>query len=110
MSASRATVIEYSESIENKVPPELRLQFTLPVQYISHSPRETADEIKIQVRFLQTVESDITDKQRLAGNYSKAVPILDICKRPGNCRIDPTFPSLPFLNSVAVVPTEPAPI
>ena len=30
-------------------------------------------------------------------------------KRMGNYRIDPTFPSLPFLNSAAVDPSEPAP-
>lgn len=83
MSASRAAVIDYSESVEKKVPPELRLKFTLPVQYINHSPQGAADEIAIQVRFLQAFESDFTEKQRLAGKYSKAIPILDISYEPG---------------------------
>ena len=36
--------------------------------------------------------------------------LLELCKRMGNYRIDPTFPGLPFLNSAAVDLSEPAPI
>ena len=32
------------------------------------------------------------------------------CKRMGIYRIDPTYSGLPFLNSAAVIRTEPAPI
>ena len=85
VSGTQAAVMDYVESFERKLPPELRLQFTQPIQYVSHTPRSAANEIEIQVRFLQpfgTSDLNIAKKQRITGNYSKAVPVLDLSYEP----------------------------
>lgn len=78
----QAAVMDAVESLDRKIPPELRIQFNVPVQYISHAPREAADEIEIQVRFPQTGIQDLDTQQRLGAESSKAVPVIDIRYEP----------------------------
>ncbi len=80
-----AEVIDFTESFDNKSPPELHLHFTTPVQYISHLPHDYSDESEIQIRFVQRSGMelhDIDQEQRISEKYSQAIPVIDIRYEP----------------------------
>lgn len=76
-----SSVIDTVEINDDTNPPQLRINFSIPLQYVNHAPESEGDEIQIQLRNLSanlfSQESALDAQQTVSAAPSKLVPLLD---------------------------------
>jgi tetratricopeptide (TPR) repeat protein len=74
-------VIDTVDIDDSKNPATIRIDFTIPLQYINHAPERQGDELQIQFRTLAnnlfSRESEISDQQTVNAAPSRFVPLID---------------------------------
>lgn len=74
-------VIDTVDIDDSKNPATIRIDFTIPLQYINHAPEREGDELQIQFRTLSnnlfSRESEISDQQTVNAAPSRFVPLID---------------------------------
>jgi len=77
-----ATVIDHIEINDKKATPQLRINFTIPLQYLNHTPEKFGDSLEIQFQNVSvnlfSAESALNEQQIInPPRASEAVPIID---------------------------------
>jgi hypothetical protein len=77
-----SAVIDDIEINDKTSPPQLRINFTIPIQYLNHVPETSGDELEIQFQNVSlntfSIESVLNEQQIVtAAKSSKIVPLLD---------------------------------
>jgi len=78
---ANSSVIDAIETSDDTNPPQLRINFSIPLQYVNHAPESAGDEIRIQLKILSTnlfSQESVLDAQHIVSAApSKLVPLLD---------------------------------
>jgi hypothetical protein len=76
-----AGVIDTVDIDDRQNPATIRIDFTIPLQYINHAPEREGDELRIQFRTLSnnlfSRESETTEQQTVNAAPSRFVPLID---------------------------------
>jgi hypothetical protein len=76
-----AGVIDTVDIDDRQNPATIRIDFTIPLQYINHAPEREGDELQIQFRTLSnnlfSRESETTEQQTVNAAPSRFVPLID---------------------------------
>ena len=76
-----AGVIDTVDIDDSKNPATIRIDFTIPLQYINHAPEREGDELQIQFRTLSnnlfSRETETTEQQTVNAASSRFVPLID---------------------------------
>jgi hypothetical protein len=77
-----SAVIDNIEINDKTSPPQLRINFTIPIQYLNHVPESSGSELEIQFQNVSlntfSIESVLNEQQIVtAAKSSKIVPLLD---------------------------------
>jgi tetratricopeptide (TPR) repeat protein len=79
--AQAAGVIDTVNIDDRDNPATIRIDFTVPLQYINHAPERQGDELNIQFRpvanNLFSLESSASDQQTVTAAKSRYVPLID---------------------------------
>jgi len=79
--AHAAGVIDTVDIDDRDNPATIRINFTVPLQYINHAPERQGDELNIQFRpvsnNLFSLESSASDQQTVTAASSRYVPLID---------------------------------
>jgi tetratricopeptide (TPR) repeat protein len=74
-------VIDNIDIIDKTSPPQLRINFTTPLQYLNHAPESAGDEIQIQLQNISSNlfsrESELQEQQTVTARPSERIPFLD---------------------------------
>jgi len=76
-------VVDTVELVHNSDPPEIRVSFNLPLQYINHAPLTTSDELVIQLRQVLPVSglSEAGGNQTVTWPSAGRIPLIDVTYR-----------------------------
>lgn len=84
--AAQSGAIDSVEFDERKVPAQIRVNFTWPLQYVTHAPQTAGDEFHIQLRQprmgFDTVEQADDPPQHISPPSSGAVPLRNVSYEP----------------------------
>jgi len=76
-----AGVIDTIEVSDLTDPPQLRINFSVPLQYINHAPESRGDEVQIQLKNISTglfsQETTLDSQQTVSAEPRPGVPFLD---------------------------------
>ena len=77
-----SAVIDNIEIDDKASPPQLRINFTIPLQYLNHVPESSGDELEIQFQNISrntfSIENALNEQQIVtAAKSSKVIPLLD---------------------------------
>ena len=79
--ASAAGIIDNIDINDKASPPQLRINFTTPLQYLNHAPESAGDEIRIQMQNISSNsfsrESELQEQQTVTARPSERIPFLD---------------------------------
>jgi len=79
--ASAAGVIDNIDINDKTSLPQLRINFTTPLQYLNHAPESAGDEIRIQMQNISSNafsrESELQEQQTVTARPSERIPFLD---------------------------------
>ena len=79
--AAQAAVIDTIDIEDDENPATIRIDFTIPLQYINHAPEREGDELQIQFRTVSTnlfsQEAGANEQQTVTPAPSRYVPLLD---------------------------------
>jgi hypothetical protein len=79
--AKAAGVIDNIDIIDKTSPPQLRINFTTPLQYLNHAPESAGDELRIQLQNISSNlfsrESELTEQQTVTARPSELIPLMD---------------------------------
>ncbi|MEA3241805.1 MAG: hypothetical protein U9Q19_00025, partial [Pseudomonadota bacterium] len=74
-------VIDNIDINDKTSPPQLRINFTTPLQYLNHAPESAGDEIRIQFQNISSNlfsrESELQEQQTVTARPSERIPFLD---------------------------------
>jgi hypothetical protein len=80
-SAVRAGVIDTVDIDDSRNPATVRIDFTVPLQYINHVPEREGDELQIQFRTVSanlfSRETEDDEQQTVTAAQSRFVPLID---------------------------------
>jgi len=80
-SKAASGVIDNIDVNDKTSPPQLRINFTTPLQYLNHAPESAGDELQIQVQNIASNafsrESELTEQQTVTARSSGRIPFLD---------------------------------
>ena len=79
-SHAQGGVIDTIELVHDSDPPEVRINFTVPLQYINHAPLTASDELIIQLRQVLPARGllDAGTDQTISWASSGRIPLLDV--------------------------------
>jgi tetratricopeptide (TPR) repeat protein len=84
-----AGVIDTIDINDKTDPPQIRIDYTIPLQYLNHAPESNGDEIQIQLQNVSgnafTLESKLDEQQTVSAEPGSRIPLLD-------ARYEPTGP------------------
>ena len=79
--ATQAGVIDTVSIEDSDNPATIRIEFTIPLQYINHAPEREGDELQIQFRRISnnlfSQETESSDQQTVTPTPSRYVPMID---------------------------------
>ncbi|MGB5726509.1 MAG: hypothetical protein WBM52_04780, partial [Thiogranum sp.] len=76
-----SAVIDNIDINDKASPPQLRINFATPLQYLNHAPESAGDEIQIQFQNISSNlfsrESELQEQQTVTARPSERIPFLD---------------------------------
>ena len=79
--AQAAGVIDTVDIDDSDNPATIRIDFTIPLQYINHAPENAGDELNIQFKSVGSsafsVQSEASDQQTVVAARTRRVPLID---------------------------------
>ena len=79
--AQAAGVIDTVTIDDHENPATIRIDFTIPLQYINHAPERAGDELQIQFRTISnnlfSKQVEASDQQTVTASASRYVPLID---------------------------------
>ncbi|VAW77576.1 hypothetical protein MNBD_GAMMA13-1820 [hydrothermal vent metagenome] len=85
VSAHAAGVIDTISIDDSENPATIRIDFTIPLQYINHAPENQGDELQVQFRTISSnlfsVQTEATEQQTVVPPTSHLVPLTDASYR-----------------------------
>jgi hypothetical protein len=74
-------IIDNIDINDKTSPPQLRINFTTPLQYLNHAPESAGDELQIQLQNIASNafsrESELQEQQTVTARPSQRIPFLD---------------------------------